>query len=123
MTGIGDLSGVALDCPDPAALAEFYSRLTGWPVVYSSPDWCSIGERIDTGFHLSFQLAPRYEPPTWPDPRSSMQAHAHIRVRDLDAAMVAAVDLGARTLRRDEGNFVVMADPAGHIFCLCPTRP
>jgi hypothetical protein len=31
--GVGQLSGVALECRDPAALAEFYSRLTGWPVV------------------------------------------------------------------------------------------
>jgi hypothetical protein len=30
---IGRLSGVALECSDPAVLAEFYSRLTGWPVV------------------------------------------------------------------------------------------
>jgi hypothetical protein len=27
--GVGQLSGVALECRDPAALAEFYSRLTG----------------------------------------------------------------------------------------------
>jgi hypothetical protein len=132
MTGIGELSGVALDCPDPEALAEFYSELTGWPVVYSSKDWCSVGERVDSTFHLSFQLSPGYEPPTWPDPRSSMQAHLHIRVPDLDEAERAAVDLGATLLPEDNsatlaernqtGNFRVMADPSGHIFCLCPAR-
>ena len=123
VTGIGELSGVALDCPDPQALAEFYSQLTGWPVVYTSKDWCSIGERVDSPFHLSFQLSPGYEPPTWPDPRSSMQAHLHVRVPDLADAERLAEGLGATTLRREEDNFRVMADPVGHIFCLCPTRP
>ncbi|MCU1648852.1 MAG: hypothetical protein JWQ60_1, partial [Pseudonocardia sp.] len=32
MTPIARLSVVALDCPDPAALARFYTDLTGWPV-------------------------------------------------------------------------------------------
>ena len=122
VTGIGELSGVALDCPDPQALAEFYSELTGLPVVYSSKDWCSVGERVDSPFHLSFQLSPGYEPPTWPDPRSSMQAHLHVRVSDLAEAERAAVALGAKLLRQDEDNFRVMADPSGHIFCLCPAR-
>ena len=123
MTGIGELSGMALDCPDPAALAGFYSELTGLPVVYTSPDWCSIGERVDAGFHLSFQRAPQYRPPTWPDPHSSMQAHLHVRVPDLEAAERAAVELGAKVLHQEEDNFRVMADPAGHVFCLCPVRP
>ena len=52
-----------------------------------------------------------------------MQAHLHVRVPDLEAAERAAVELGAKLLRRDEDNFRVMADPAGHVFCLCPTRP
>jgi hypothetical protein len=52
-----------------------------------------------------------------------MQAHLHIRVADLAAAEDAAVELGAKVLRREENDFRVMADPCGHVFCLCPTRP
>ena len=55
MIGVGRLSGVALECRDPAALAEFYSRLMGWPVVYAHEDWYSVGESEDAAFHLSFQ--------------------------------------------------------------------
>jgi hypothetical protein len=44
VSGVGQLSRVALECRDPAALAEFYSRLTGWPVVYTHADWYSVGE-------------------------------------------------------------------------------
>ena len=49
------MSGVALECRDPAALAEFYSRLTGWPVVHAHADWYSVGGSENAGFHLSFQ--------------------------------------------------------------------
>ena len=35
MKQIGRLSGIALDCPDPAVLADFYSQVTGWPVVFA----------------------------------------------------------------------------------------
>ncbi len=37
MSGIGRLSGIALDCPDPAGLAAFYSQVIGWPIVFASP--------------------------------------------------------------------------------------
>jgi hypothetical protein len=124
MSRIGDLSGVALECVDPVALAAFYSALTGWPVVYESADWCSIGERPDAPFHLSFQRAAGHPPPNWPDPASSTQAHLHIRVDDLDAAEPAVLDLGATWLghQPDPARHRDFADPAGHPFCLCP-RP
>ena len=111
------LSGVALECADPAALAAFYSRLTGWPVVYSSPDWCSIGERRDAPLHLSFQRAPGHRPPVWPDPASSMQFHLHFRVENPDLAEEAVLRLGAVKLATAEGHRV-FKDPAGHPFCL-----
>jgi hypothetical protein len=83
---VGELSGVALECRKPALLADFYSELTGWPVVYNDPDGCSVGQSEKASPHLSFQRAPSHEPPTWPDPVSSMQIHLHFRVDDLDAA-------------------------------------
>jgi len=124
VTAIGSFSGVALECPDPAALAEFYHRLTGWPVVYSGTDWYSLGPTPDADWHLSFQRAPGYRPPTWPDPASSMQAHLHIRVDDLDAAEQAVRDLGGArcAVQPDPAGSRVMTDPAGHPFCLVRRR-
>lgn len=124
MEGIGSLSGVALECRDPAALAMFYSRLTGWPIVYTSPDWYSIGASQDASFHLSFQLSPGHQPPVWPDPASSMQFHLHLRVADLDAAEAAALELGATSFDEQPTphRHRVLADPAGHPFCLCRAK-
>ena len=118
---VGVLSGVALECRDPAALAGFYSALTGWPVTYADEDWCSVGEDAEAPFHLSFQRAPEHMPPTWPDPHSSMQAHLHFRVADLDRAEDAALALGAtRFEHQPSPRARVLADPAGHPFCLVP---
>ena len=124
MSGVGQLSGVALECHDPAALAEFYSGLTGWPVVHADADWYSVGEREKAGFHLSLQRAPGHQPPTWPDPASSMQLHLHFRVDDLDAAERAVLAMGGTKFDDQPGpdRSRVYADPAGHPFCLVPTR-
>ena len=118
---IGSLSGVALECRDPAALARFYSELTGWSVVFASEDWCSIGESKDASFHLSFQRAPGHEPPAWPDPKSSMHAHLHFRVDDMDAMEQTVLELGGTKLDQQAGSRVY-ADPAGHPFCLVAAR-
>jgi predicted enzyme related to lactoylglutathione lyase len=117
----GTLSGVALECTDPAALAGFYHELTGWPIVYADPDWYSVGASRDAGLHLSFQRSPGHQPPSWPDPASSMQIHLHFRVDDLDAAEEAVCRLGAVRLapQADPARCRVLADPAGHPFCLC----
>lgn len=114
-------SGIALECPDPRALAEFYSELTGWPIVYASDDWCSLGADENATFHLSFQRSPGYRAPVWPDPASSMQFHPHFRVPDLDAAEQAVLALGARKFEHQPNptGSRVFSDPVGHPFCLC----
>ena len=124
MSGVGRLSGIALECADPAGLAEFYSGLTGWPVVQVDPAWYSLGETEQAEFHLSFQRAPGHQPPTWPDPASSMQFHAHFQVVDLDEGERIVLALGGTKLDpqyQPEGSRV-FADPAGHPFCLVPTK-
>jgi hypothetical protein len=121
VSGVGRLSGVALECRDPAALANFYSQLTRWPVVYTDPDWYSVGEGERADFHLSFQRAPEHQPPTWPDPASSMQLHLHFRVDDLAAAEQTVLTLGGtKFAHQPNDRSRVYADPAGHPFCLVP---
>jgi catechol 2,3-dioxygenase-like lactoylglutathione lyase family enzyme len=54
---IGRMHHVVLDCPDPAALATFYSALLGLPVTYRDDDWVVVA-RDDTSSGLAFQRAP-----------------------------------------------------------------
>jgi predicted enzyme related to lactoylglutathione lyase len=104
-------------------LAEFYRQVTGWE-VYADEDWHSIAERPDAPFLLSFQRSADYRPPSWPDAHSSMQFHLHVKVADLDDAETRVCALGATLFEHqpDPRTVRVMADPAGHVFCLCPQR-
>jgi hypothetical protein len=119
---IGQLSGFALECPDPAALAAFYAEVTGASIDYTSDDWCSL--KLTDSLHLSFQRSVDYRPPVWPDPHSSMQYHLHIKVADLDMAQLAVELLGGRPLpdQPSPETARVMADPVGHILCLVPAQ-
>jgi catechol 2,3-dioxygenase-like lactoylglutathione lyase family enzyme len=115
---IGRLHHVVIDCPDPAALAAFYSELLGQPITYRSEDWVVIAKN-DTTSGIAFQLAPDHQPPDWPDPARPQQFHLDVMVDDVDAARPRVLELGARLLSPESN---VYADPAGHPFCLIP-RP
>ncbi|WP_353510662.1 VOC family protein [Intrasporangium sp.] len=114
---IGRMHHVVLDCPDPRALARFYSALLGKPITYDSDGWVVVSDSPQTS-GLAFQLAPDHRPPTWPDPSVPQQVHLDVMVDDVAAATALVLDLGATKLP-GRG---VFADPAGHPFCLIP-RP
>jgi catechol 2,3-dioxygenase-like lactoylglutathione lyase family enzyme len=114
---LGRLHHVVLDCPDPAALAEFYSRLLGQPITYRSADWVVVAASEQSS-GLAFQLAPGHRSPTWPDPAVPQQVHLDVMVEDVTTAGPDVLALGARKLAGEN----VYADPAGHPFCLIP-RP
>jgi catechol 2,3-dioxygenase-like lactoylglutathione lyase family enzyme len=109
---IGRLHHIVIDCPEPAALAAFYSALLGLPVTYRSDDWVVVAVD-DTSSGLAFQLAPDHQPPTWPGHGIAQQVHLDIMVEDVAAAVPLVRALGATELAN-----AVFADPAGHPFCL-----
>jgi catechol 2,3-dioxygenase-like lactoylglutathione lyase family enzyme len=122
------LDTVVLDCPDPAALAGFYSGLLGRPVdPGGDATWQSLADG-GSGVTLAFQRADRYVAPSWPD-GVPQQVHLDLTVNDMAAAHARVVELGAVLLdpqaapRATESRaFRVYADPAGHPFCLCLCR-
>jgi catechol 2,3-dioxygenase-like lactoylglutathione lyase family enzyme len=114
---IGQLAGVVLDCPDPQALAAFYSELLGLPITRVDGDWVDISD--GKTICLSFQHAPDHQPPRWPDPAFPQQFHLDVMVDDLDQAEPKVLALGATRLPGQGSTFRVYADPAGHPFCLC----
>ncbi|MDQ1720310.1 MAG: hypothetical protein QOI26_44 [Pseudonocardiales bacterium] len=118
---IGRLHHIVLDCPEPDALARFYSELLGWPITWRRPDWVVVAAD-DSSSGLAFQPVADYRAPDWPDPARPQQLHVDVMVDDLDEAEPLVLALGARRLPAPDSPWRVYADPAGHPFCLIP-RP
>ncbi|HEV7962902.1 MAG TPA: VOC family protein [Actinoplanes sp.] len=110
---IGRLHHVIFDCPDPLALARFYSRLLGTPITYQDDDFVVVAANDRTS-GLAFQRSPDQRPATWPDPAVPQQIHLDVMVEDVAGSSPAVLALGATKLDGDG----VFADPAGHPFCL-----
>ncbi len=115
------LAGVVLDAPDPKALGKFYCRLLGWDIVESSDNWVSL-RGPDGSSKLSVQRDPHHRPPVWPGEAGAqqMQLHLDFEVSDLEAAQQQAIDAGATLMdwQPQKEGVRILADPAGHIFCL-----
>ncbi|MFI2713793.1 VOC family protein [Micromonospora sp. NPDC018662] len=114
---IGTLAAVSLDCPDPAVLAEFYTRLLGWEVVFSSDDFTYLAGK-DFPVRLSLQRVPDHKPPSWPS--SDKQFHLDLSVDNLDDAEKAILEAGGSKPEFQPGGdkWRVLQDPAGHPFCV-----
>lgn len=118
------LAAVAIDCPNPRRLAEFYGSLLGWDIdeAESRDDWVELADP-NGGPALAFQRDPEFVPPTWPDRDRPQMQHLDVRVRNLGQANEHALRIGATALPQPpdqlDARFLVYADPAGHPFCLC----
>jgi hypothetical protein len=113
----------ALDCPDPLALAAFYSRVTGYAVeplgdlAPADVNWIEL--EMGASPTLAFQKVPDYVAPTWPEGAVPQQAHLDFTVRDLDAGEAHVLSVGATKATFQPGEtFRVYLDPVGHPFCL-----
>ncbi len=133
MSSYPRLVNTVLDATDVRGLAEFYRRLLG--LTYRPGDeprreadddaeWLVLltaeGQRL-----LAFQQVETLHRTTWPSPEVPMQMHLCFYVEepdDLDVQRQRAEALGAKLLlhRTEEPDepLYVLADPAGHPFCL-----
>jgi catechol-2,3-dioxygenase len=120
MAGAGgsniQLKTVVFDAQDHRGLARFYVALTGGEERYSDDEW--VTTFAGDGWRLGFQAAPDHVAPQWPAQTLPQQMHLDFQVADLAAATAEAGRLGARKIGEGE-TWNVMADPAGHPFCLC----
>ncbi|QNK81853.1 VOC family protein [Nakamurella sp. PAMC28650] len=127
---------VVLDCPDARALAEFYRQLFGLryrqgdePPAAGEPDprgrdWLVLRDPGGS-MGVAFQQVPDLPALTWPTGSRPQMLHLDTTVptaADLTLQVGRAIELGARQLydRSDdpEEPLFVLADPAGHPFCL-----
>ena len=134
MTSFPVLLHTAIDAPDCRALGEFYRQLLGLhyregeePPTDGGPDYADWLVLLDEHGNrvLTIQEKKDTTPPTWPSEDVPMQMHMDFKVpsvEDLERHRVRAEGLGARLLHdrsTDEGEpLYVLADPAGHPFCL-----
>lgn len=109
------LDSIAVDCPDPGALAQFYGALFN---VEAHDDYVKV---LDGRVEIWFQQVENYQPPTWPTQERGQQVHFDLITNNIDAAALHAESVGARRapVSRESDNFLVMIDPVGHPFCLC----
>ena len=112
-----DMDYTVLDCPDTAALAEFYGKVLGWKIVRSESDWAVL--QGPSELQLAFQQATDFVPLDWPS--DGIKIHLDFVVDDMDAAEQYVLGLGATKLEGNENHagFTVFRDPVGHVFCLC----
>jgi hypothetical protein len=116
-TAVGRLGVVAIDCPEPRVLAEFYRGVVGGEPE-GDDEWVTLQNGADVS--VAFQRADEWTPPVWPGADSPQQAHLDVYVPDLDEGERRVLALGARKAEYQPGtSFRVYLDPVGHPFCLC----
>ena len=134
MSEYPQLLHTVIDARDARALAEFYRRLFGLryrpgdeppaDATADDADWLVLlddaGRRV-----LAVQKKPDTTAPTWPSEEVPMQLHLDFTVpslAELERHRRRAEELGAEVrhdrTRDDAEPLYVLADPAGHPFCL-----
>ena len=113
---------VSLDCAEPHPLAAFWASMLDGEITIDKPT--AVIVRTDWVWIAALKVAD-YVAPTWPSPAVPKQMHLDLAVSDLDAAVDAALDLGARlgAEQASPDRWRVLLDPAGHPFCLTTISP
>lgn len=112
------LASFVVDCADPAKLAEFYRLATGWEVTHADADSAQLSDGGGVG--LSFQRIEGYQGPGWPD--DAKHCHLDLVAADVEASVGELCAAGAVRPEFQPGgeDWTVLADPEGHLFCVCP---
>lgn len=120
MTTKAKLLAVTIDCAEPKRLAEFYATVLGYEVRYAADEYAGI---TDGTHNIYFARVPEREPAAWPGP--AKQFHLDLRVPDVAKAVEEYLELGATKPEFQPGGdrWTVLADPEGHLFCVCPEDP
>ncbi|MEV8375704.1 VOC family protein [Kribbella sp. NPDC056861] len=140
MASYPELMHTALDTTDARGLAEFYRELLGLQYrpgdepqdaqdIEDNADWLVL---VDSSGRrkLAFQQVSGLPRSTWPEQEIPMQLHLDFAVSskdELERHKRRAVGLGATILldraEEEDEPLYVLADPAGHPFCLLVGKP
>lgn len=112
------IRNVSFDCPDPYALAQFWSEVIGHPLDSDFvPSDAEVVIEPPEGPRLYFQAVPEVK---------TLKNRVHVCLqpddRDRDAEVDRLLELGAKVFddhrTPDGGGWVVLLDPAGNEFCM-----
>jgi predicted enzyme related to lactoylglutathione lyase len=119
---ISKLGSVSINCPDPHALASFYSTLLEKEIAFESEDFAAI--QLEN-LWLSMQRVSDFKASTWPTSDTPSHVHLDFAVSDLDAGEAAAVAAGATLApeQPDRDRWRVLLDPVGNPFCVTALIP
>lgn len=122
------LSSVVLDSANAIQLANFYQNLLGWEKkVYNhgeNGDWITLRNKEESTTRLVFQQIDDYQKPVWPEESNKQQQMIHLDFYsdDIEKSVKHALECGATLAKYQSGDWKVLIDPAGHPFCIVPTR-
>ena len=123
-----ELSSVVIDSNNADKLSEFYKQLLNWDKkVYDHGEngiWVSLSKKADSTTRLVFQQVDNYTKPTWSKEANRMNQKIHLDFYsdDVEKDVKRAIGLGATLSETQTGDWIVLVDPAGHPFCIVPTR-
>ena len=119
---ISKLGAVSLNCPDPHALALFYSALLEKEIAFESEDFSAI--QLDN-LWLTMQRVDDFKRSSWPTSEIPNHVHLDFSVSDLDSGEAAALAVGATlaTDQPDRDRWRVLLDPVGNPFCVTALIP
>ena len=114
------LAALAVDCEQPAAVAEFWCAVLGWRVVEEDEEGVSIGPPDGSWPTIDFLAVPE---------RKSVKNRLHLDLRADGVTTQEELErlraLGAEPTDVGQGpdvSWVVLADPEGNEFCLLRRR-
>jgi len=109
---------VTFDCADPRALARFWARVTGWPLLEEPApgyDEAAVGVASEGRPRLYFVAVPEGK---------TVKNRLHLdivpddRTQDEEIARLAGLGATVVSDQRPEFGWVILADPEGNEFCV-----
>jgi len=115
-----ELYTVTVDAADPRRLAEFWSELLGYKIVYDSPEEVAIEKPDESGPAVLFIKVPDVK-------AVKNRMHFDLNPEDQNAEVERALSLGATHVeigqeRDPDVTWKVLADPEGNEFCILTPR-
>jgi len=111
------MTELVLDCHDPHRVAEFWSRVLGYPIVDRDEDAVEIAPPDGSPSPVTLLFSRSDDPK-----RDKLRLHIDVNATDRSQheELSRLLELGAKPIDIGQGEqtWHVLSDPEGHEFCL-----